>query len=116
MDLTRTINYLRLKRASLDQIYLVLAIIEIGAYKTPLLVDDFEPGDGLVGMILSRLKYHQQEFTKKIVDDYGPDDFYGYLASFDEFRFDPDELRKTFNAIKGKGDGNYEFRTFEKLD
>lgn len=118
MDLVKTINCLRAANASLDQIYLVLAIIETGAYKTPFFenLDELIGRDGFIKMILGRLRFYQEKFTKDLLQDYGPEDFLWYLTTVREFSFDPIKVKEVFNAIKKNGEEHYEFRAFERMD
>ena len=114
MDLQCTINILRRKKASLDKIYLILALFEINAADTPFFagLDERE----LVLAVYLAVCFHEQYFNNDLLDGYSKKDFHGYLLSQKEFNANLKDFKKVYNDIKNEGEEHYGFKRFDRMD
>ncbi len=114
MDLKCTINILRRKKADLDKIYLILALLESHADDTPFFagLDEKE----LVLAVYLSVSFHEQYFNNELLDEYSQKDFLGFLASQKEFKVDLSDLSRIYNNIKTQGEEHYGFKRFDRMD
>ncbi len=104
----------RRNRATLEHIYLVLALIEVGAYQTPIF--DGVEGEDLIVALLTLIRIRQPEFYEKYLDNYTRDDFVGFLSTCPELSFKIEDLKRILGGIKTKGEEHYEFARIDGLD
>lgn len=102
--------------ANLSQVYLILALIEIGAHNTPFFAGMKE--EDLIVSLLTMIRIKQEEFWKKYIltDEYDKEDFAGFLSQSAELKFDIDEFKKLMVNINREGEEHYEFKRIDRLD
>jgi len=114
LNLKKTIEYLRRQDAHQDQIYLILALIEVDAPQAPFFPD--EKDIFCLKHILESLIYFEAKFIKHYLEDYDVADFPEYLCSRDEFKCFVEDFKEVLEKIKSQGEENYEFTRFDKMD
>jgi hypothetical protein len=114
MTLSWLVTLLRRERATLDQIDMVLALIEVDAWDTPYFAwpTDEERVLGLLSFIRTR----NTEFQHKYFCEGTKDEFLTFLASHKEFYFDPNEVKAIIQRLQKQGEGTYGFTKIDRVD
>lgn len=114
INLRKAINCARRCRATIEQVYVILGLIEIDAIDTPFFFGI--KGNDLIIHLLSLLNIKEREFFDKYIDEYTIDDFLGFLSTAKQLKFKVEDLKSAIALIKEKGEELYEFRNFVRED
>lgn len=117
MDLKKTVDFLRNLKAWPDQIYLILALIEIDAITTPIFsgIKEDEVIRQLYHLLNSLEAQYNIDENYKYRSSRAITDFFQYLSWSKEFSFDLDKLRMVYSEIKKKGESQYEFTKINRV-
>lgn len=109
MDLHRTINAARRFNATIDEIYLLLALIEGDAIDTVYFKG--AENEDLVDLLLDYIKEKEASFTQ----EHSVVEFVDYLSQQKELNFSPKALLKIIVELLIQGEDKYEFKKFNRM-
>ena len=114
VTLKQLVRKARRYNCSLNEIYIVLALAELGAWYTPYFegLRGEELADVMVKFVRNNLR---KFFTHYTEPNWQEEDMYEYLSSLKEFKYNIEELKNIFQCIKKKGEQNYGFKNIDRL-
>jgi hypothetical protein len=114
LDLKKTINYLRRTGVRDDLIYLVLALVELGAADTPFFVG--LESEEFLKVLSDGIALHAVAYPQRYMSGTAPEDFVEFLEQNEpNLKFNHQDLKSLMTEIRKQGEENYGFTKFKRL-